>query len=163
MRILKSAMFLMVALVVLALLLVGYFFATARVSISAYQAEGHPATERADQFEKIKTELAQGSFIGTRFQTGELGTAEAYAFITYTLRLNNQCLVPVDMVEVQVVPDPNDVAQIGDVSVHSLDAKTQGDITATILTTRDSHSVRELIVTYYVWGVSFSIRETYGG
>ena len=156
-------MFLMVALVVLALLLVGYFFATARVSISAYRAEGSPATERSVQFEQIKTALAQGAFIGTRFQTGELGAVEEYAFITYTLRLNNQCLVPVDMVEVQVVPDPNDVAQLGDVSVHSLDAKTQGDITATILTTRDSHSVRELIVTYYVWGVSFSIRETYGG
>lgn len=163
MRILKAAMILMIALVVLALALVGYFFATAKVSIAAYKAEGIQASARADQFEQIKAQVEAGAFEGTLFQTGALGSADQYAFITYTLRLNNQCLVPVDMVEVQVVPDPGDVLQIGDLSVRSLDAKSQGDITATILTAKDSNSIRELIVTYYVWGVSFSIRETYGG
>ena len=163
MRILKAVMIVMIALVVLTLALVGYFFATAKVSIAAYNAQGVPATERADLFEQIKQQVAKKAFQGTLFQTGALGNADQYALITYTLRLSNQCLVPVDMIEVQVVPDPKDILQIGDLSVHSLDAKTQGDITATILTAKDSNSIREIIVTYYVWGVSFSIRETYGG
>ena len=162
-RILKWLMIFMIALVVLALLLVGYFYATAYVSIAAFKAEGISAAERADQFASIKAELNQNAFIGTRFSTAALGEAADYALITYTLRLSNQCLVPIDMVEVQVVPDPADIAQLGDLTVHSLDAKSQGDITATILTARDSNSIRELIVTYYVWGVSFTIRETYGG
>ena len=162
-RILKAAMIFMIALVVLSVALVGYFFATAKVSISAYSANGVQASAKAELFEQIKDAVQQNTFTGTLFQTGELGTADQYAFITYTLRLNNQCLVPVDMVEVQVVPDPNDVLQIGDTAVHAMDAKTQGDVSVTILTTKDSHSIRELIVTYYVWGVSFSIRETYGG
>jgi len=163
-RILKAAMIFMIAMVVLALAVVGYFFATAKVTIAAYKAEGMQATAHADQFEQIKTQVAQNAFHGTLFQTNiALGTADQYAFITYTLRLSNQCLVPVDMVEVQVVPDPGDLLQIGDLEVHSLDAKSQGDITATILTTKESNSIRELIVTYYVWGVSFTIRETYGG
>jgi len=156
-------MIVMIALVVLSLALVGYFFATAKVSIAAYKAEGIQATERADLFGQIKQQVAQNAFQGTLFQTGPLGEADQYALITYTLRLSNQCLVPVDMVEVQVVPDPKDVLQIGDLTVHSLEAKSQGDITATILTAKDSNSIREMIVTYYVWGVSFSIRETYGG
>lgn len=156
-------MFLMIALVVLTLLLVGYFYATARVSIVAYKVEGALATDRAEQFSQISTELTQGTFQGTVFNDAQLSGPENYAFITYTLRLSNQCLVPVDMVEAQVVPDPKDVLQLGDPTVRSLDAKTVGDITATILTARDSHAIRELIVTYYVWGVSFSIRETYGG
>ncbi|MEA5146468.1 MAG: hypothetical protein VB041_10585 [Candidatus Limiplasma sp.] len=67
------------------------------------------------------------------------------------------------MIEVQVVPNASDVLQIGDLSVRHLEAKSQGDVTATILTAKDSHTIRELIVTYYVWGISFSIRETYGG
>ena len=162
-RILKAAMIFMIALVVLSVALVGYFFATAKVSISAYSANGVQASAKAELFEQIKDAVQQNTFTGTLFQTGEMGTADQYAFITYTLRLNNQCLVPVDMVEVQVVPDPNDVLQIGDTAMHAMDAKTQGDVSATILTTKDSHSIRELIVTYYVWGVSFSIRETYGG
>lgn len=163
MRILKYVMILMIALVVLSLALVGYFFATAKVSIVQYSASGTPATEQQTLFDELKTKIAQKSFQGTQFQTAELGEAADYAFITYTLRLSNQCLVPIDMVEVQVVPDPADVLQLGDLNVHSLDAKSQGDITATLLTSKNSHSIRELIVTYYVWGVSFTIRETYGG
>ena len=163
MRILKWLMIFMIALVVLSLLLVGYFYATAYVSIAAFKAEGVSAAAQPDRFSEIKTALDQNAFIGTRFSTAPLGEAADYALITYTLRLSNQCLVPVDMVEVQVVPDPKDIAQIGDLTVHSLDAKSQGDITATILTAKDSNAIRELIVTYYVWGVSFSIRETYGG
>lgn len=163
MRLLKSAMIVMIALVVLAFALVGYFYATAKVTIAAYKAEGVSAGTRAEEFARIKEQVAQNAFMGTRFRTDPLGEADAYALITYTLRLNNQCLVPIDMVEVQVVPDPNDVLQLGDQAVHSLQAKSQGDITATLLTTKDSHAIRELIVTYYVWGVSFRIRETYGG
>ncbi len=156
-------MILMIALVVLALLLVGYFYATARVSITAYKAEGMAASENAALFAQTQEALAQGTFEGTVFNDAALGPMENYAWITYTLRLSNQCLVPVDMVEVQVVPDPQDVLQVGNEQVQSLDAKTIGDVKATILTAKDSHSIRELIVTYYVWGVSFSIRETYGG
>jgi hypothetical protein len=163
-RILKVLMILMIVLVVAALGAVGYFFATAKVTVAAYKAEGVPAAQQAALFEQLKTQVAQNEFQGTLFITGRtLGNAEDYAFITYTLRLSNQCLVPIDMVEVQVVPDDGDVLQTGDTAVHSLDAKSQGDITATLLTAVNSNSIRELIVTYYVWGVSFSIRQTYGG
>ena len=163
MRVLKSAMIVMIALVVLTLALVGYFFASAKVTIAAYNAGGGIATGNQALFDQIKAQVAKDAFIGTQFKKEPLGNAEDYAFITYTLRLSNQCLVPIDMIEVQVVPGTSDVLQIGDLAVHSLDAKTQGDITATILTAKDSHAIRELIVTYYVWGVSFTIRTTYGG
>ena len=163
MRILKYAMIFMIALVVLALLIVGYFFLTARVSIAAYKAEGVVATQQQALYDEIATQIQQDAFIGTRFSTAPLTTADQYALITYTLRLNNQCLVPIDLIEVQVVPNASDVLQIGDLSVRHLEAKSQGDVTATILTAKDSHTIRELIVTYYVWGISFSIRETYGG
>jgi hypothetical protein len=162
-RIFKSLMILLIALVVLAVLLVGYFYATAKVSITAYTAQGVAATERADLFSTIKSQMALDAFEGTLFQTGALSGAENYAFITYTVRISNQCLVPIDMVELQVVPGTTDVLQIGDLTVHSMDAKSIGDINATILTAKDSNSIRELIVTYYVWGVSFTLRETYGG
>ena len=162
MRLLKSAMILFIALLVLAILLVGYFFATANVSIAAFKATGITADTNAALFADLKSQIEQNALIGTQYKAETLGDASQYAFITYTLRLNNQCLIPIDMIEVQVVPKANDILQIGDLKVHSLDAKSQGDITATILTTKDSNSIRELIVTYYVWGVSYSIRETYG-
>ena len=52
-------MFLMIALVVLALLVVGYFYATARVSIAAYKAEGMAASENAALFAQAQEALAE--------------------------------------------------------------------------------------------------------
>lgn len=163
MRILKTAMYLMITLVVLALGVVGYFFATAKVTITAYDAKGAQATQNQALFDQLKNDVAQNTLRGTLFKTATLGNATDYAFITYTVRLSNQCLVPIDMVEIQVEPDPEDVLQIGDTAVYSLNARSVGDITATILTAKDKDAVREVIVSYYVWGVSFTIRQTIGG
>lgn len=162
-RILKAAAILVAVILVLTLGMVGYFYATARVSIAAWKAEGISAGAQSEAFESIKQQVRDKTFTGTLFQEQELGNAEDYAFITYTLRLNNQCLVPINMIEVRIVPGSDDVLQLSDLQVHSLNAKSQGEVTATILTRKDSHAIRELVVTYYVWGVSFTITDTYGG
>lgn len=163
MRLLKYIAIFLVILLVVTLVFVGYFFLTANVSIVAFKAQGVQASQAPEQFERIKAGLADKTFQGTVFGASTLGKAEDYALITYTIRLSNQCLVPIDMIEVQVVPEPTDIVQLGDFAVHSLGAKSQGDITATILVPKDSHTVRELVVTYYVWGVSFSLKEIYSG
>lgn len=161
MRALKFIAMLMAILLVLSLIFVGYFFLTANVSIVAFKAQGVQATEVTERFEGIRASVANRTFRGTYFSISPLEDAEKYALITYTLRISNDCLVPIDTIEVQVVPHPDDVLQLGDHAVYSLPPKSQGDITATILTLKGSHSVRELLVTYYVWGVSFTIQETY--
>ena len=161
MRALKYISIVMVIILVLSILLVGYFFLTASVSIVAFKAQGVQAADVPEQFEIIKASVENKTFRGTYFHNTPLEEADKYALITYTLRIGNDCLVPIDMIEVQVAPSPVDVLQLGDPVVHSISPKSQGDITATILTLKDSHSVRELLVTYYVWGVSFAIQETY--
>lgn len=163
MRALRYIAIFMVILVVFTLLLTGYFFLTASVSITAFDAKGVQAADVPEEFQRVKTSVEEETFMGTLFGPKEIGEAEDYVLITYTLRVSNQCLVSIDMIEVQVVPDPSDVLQLGDSAVHFLKAKTEGEVTATILAPKTSHAVRELIVTYYVWGVSFSIKETYGG
>ena len=163
MRFLKYFAIFMVILVLLTLLLVGYFYATASVSIIAYGAKGQACADQPIEFQRIKTSTEENTFIGTRFTDEPLGEAADYALITYTLRLSNQCLVPIDMIEIQVVPEATDSLQLGSEEVSSLNPKTQGDFTATILVPRDSHSVRRLIVTYYVWGMPFDIAAVYDG
>lgn len=148
---------------VLALLLVGYFFLTADVSIVAFRAQGVPTAQIPEQFEKIKASVTDKTFQGMVYGAEPIGSVEDYALVTYTVRLSNQCLVPIDMIELQVIPDPVDVLQLGDNQPHALGPKTEGDITASILTAKDSHTIRELVVTYYVWGVSFRVKETYTG
>ncbi len=163
MKALKAIAIIMVVLVVAAAGIIGYFYATATVRISAFKAEGAQAVNQAERFAAVKASVEKGGFIGTRFTDEVIGEADDYAFITYTVRLRNDCLAPIDTIELQITPVEGDVLQIGDLSVHSLAARSEGDLTATILTEKGNHSIRELVVTFYMWGVSFQIKETYGG
>ena len=155
-------MLFMIALLIVVLVVVGYFFFTAKVTVADCAIEGGSATLQPDLFQQIKQYKAMDAFQGTAFTDEAIGEAADYAFITYTLRLTNQCLIPIDMIEVQVIPKDGDVVQVGNYDAQSLEAKSSGSVNATIMTAKDNHSIRDVLITYYVWGVSFSIRYTCG-
>lgn len=163
MRGLKIAAIASVSLLAVMVLLVGYLFLTAEVRVTGVEVVGVSAAQDPAAFEALKNAVEEETFQGTLYQKPlEWKDPSEYVYLTYTLRIRNDCLVPIDMIEVQVVPQTTDILQIGDLSVKSLDAKSEGDLTAQILAPKDTHSVRELIVTYYVWGVSFNLKTTYG-
>ena len=54
-----------------------------------------------------------------------------------------------------------DILQLSDPDAHDLPARSGGAFTAAILTSREMHSIRELTLTYYLWGLPFSARVTY--
>ena len=64
--------------------------------------------------------------------------------------------------EIRVTPMTGDVLLLGDLEQHSLASRKSMDRTATVLTARKMHSVREAIVSWYVWGLPFSTRLTLG-
>ena len=154
MRGLKIAAIASVSLLVVMVLLVGYLFLTAEVRVTGVEVVGVSAAQDPAAFEALKNAVEEKPL--------EWKDPSEYVYLTYTLRIRNDCLVPIDMIEVQVVPQTTDILQIGDLSVKSLGAKSEGDLTVQILAPKDTHSVRELIVTYYVWGVSFNLKTTYG-
>ncbi len=158
----KYVAWFMVVLLVLAVAGVGYLYATAQVVAEALGAQAHEAQSQQPTFDDLKRRLENGTVMGTVFADGPLEDASEYAFVTYTVRLRNDSLISADMVEVQIVPTEKDVLQMGNTAVRSLAPRTKGDITATVLTRRDSDSMREIIVTYYIWGKAFSIKEVYG-
>ena len=124
---------------------------------TAVEASTQPAL-----FEELARQVENRQVLGTAFSSVPLGSVENYQFYTYTVRLRNNSFVTADMVEVQVTLMEGDVLQIGDDTARALSARSTGDITATILTDVNMHSVRELIVTYYMWGVPFSLKTAYG-
>ena len=163
MRGLKIAAIASVSLLLVMVLLVGYLFLTAEVRVTDVAVQGVSAAEDPAAFETLKNAVLEETFQGTLYQkplTWE--DASEYVYLTYTLRIRNYCLVPIDMIEAQVVPQATDILQTADLSVKSLGAKSEGDLTVQILAPKDAHPVRELIVTYYVWGVSFNLKTTYG-
>lgn len=148
-------------LLILSLIGVGALYLTANVTVEAVSVIAVEAATQPDLFAELKTQQQSGSVIGTSYTDSALGDAENYQFYTYTVRLKNSCFLTADMVEVQVTPMTGDVMQLGDTSAKALPARSTGDIQATILTDISMHAVRELNVTYYMWGIPFTLRTTY--
>ena len=163
MRALKFAAIAAFSLLLVMVVLVGYLFLTAEVQIVDISTQGISAANDPAEFEALKESIEQDTFYGTLYQKPlEWKDASEYVYLTYTLRIRNNCLVPIDMLEVQVVPQTGDILKLADLKVKSLDVKSEGDLTVQILAPKDTHPIREMIVTYYLWGVSGNVKTVYG-
>lgn len=158
----KYAAIVTVILLILSLIGVGALYLTANVTVEAVGVIAVEAATQPDLFATLQEQQRTGQVIGTSYTSDAIGSAENYQFYTYTVRLKNNCFLTADMVEVQVTPMTGDVMHLGDTTPKALPARSTGDIQATILTDVTMHSVRELNVTYYMWGIPFTLRTTYG-
>ena len=158
MKALKTIAIIFVAILVVMALLLGYLFLSAEVTIDVIGSQSMVAST-VPSFNALKDSIDEKTFIGTVYNvpTTWLDSSE-YAYITYQVSVNNGCLVPIEMIEVQVVPQPTDVVQLGNMQEYSLAPKTSGEVSASVLSHSLRTSARELIVSYYVWGVSFQQR-----
>lgn len=157
----KKVAILSVILLVACLIGVGALYLTANVVVEAVGVIAVEAETQPELFARLQEQQRTGHVIGTAYTSEAIGDASNYQFYTYTVRLRNNCFLTADMVEVQVTPMEGDVMQVGDTSAKALSAQSTGDIQATILTARGMHAVRELNVTYYMWGMPFSVRTAY--
>ena len=163
MRGLRFAAIASVSLLLVMLLLVGYLFLAAKVEVVEITATGYPVSNDSVAFDQLKTSIEDETFYGTLFQKpSEWKDPSEYIYLTYTLRLRNNCLVPLDMIEVQVIPQSDDILQLPDLKVKSLEVKSEGELSVQILIPKDTHPIREMIVTYYLWGVSGNVKTVYG-
>ena len=139
----------------------GYLYFTANVIVADISCVAADAADQAEVFQGLKSQIESETFIGTSFDTAGIGEAGAYQFYTYTVRLRNDTFVKAEVAEVQVTPMNGDVLQMAEPDLHSIPARGEGTVSATILTGKDMHNVRELMITYYLWGLPFSVRVTY--
>lgn len=150
-----------VVLLLIALLGVGAMYMTSNVTVIAQGVTALEAYRDYDLFTDLSAQVRAGAVVGTSFVAPqELSSAEDYVFYTYTFRLENNTTLPAEMIEVQITPMSGDILQIGSDQVLALPAHTIGDVTATILTSKDMHAIREANITYYIWGIPFTIRTT---
>lgn len=140
---------------------VGYMYMSANIFVEAVGVVSTDAPSQIILFEELREQLRLGAVVGTPFvSTQELSDAENYQFYTYTVRLRNECAVAADMVELQVTPMTGDILQIGSFADVKLPAKQTVDASATILTDANMHPIREVTITYYIWGVPFTMKTT---
>ena len=156
----KTAAILMLVVCLAALGGVGYLYLTASVTVEPVEVIATDAVTQVETWTQLKSGLADASFVGTLFSREPLTDPESEGFYTYTVRVTNRSFLPVELLELQVTPISGDYLQIGDLTAHDLSAGRSMDLSATILTGKQSHNVRELTVSYYIWGLPFFARLT---
>ena len=154
------------AVVLMALALIvggalGYalFHTDLRVVGSALQTL--PAADRPAEFDALRAAVAGQSLLGTVLRSGEMGPAENYRYYIYQLRLENQCLIPAEMVELQIAPLAEDVLFYGDTQETVIPAGETRDVYCVLLTQGAPHPVRDVFITYYLWGHPQEVKYTF--
>lgn len=122
-----------------------------------------PASERSAQFDALRAAVSRQSLLGTVLKSGEIGPAENYSYYIYTLRMKNNGLVPAEMVEMQLAPIAADVLFYGDTQETVIPPGQEKDVWCVLLTEGTPHPVRDLYVTYYLWGHPQEVKFTYDG
>lgn len=158
----KAAAVLLVILLVAALAGVGFLYFSSNLEVTFASVTATDPVTQLDAFNRLKSSLEDGTFVGTLYDTAPLSSPENYQFYTWTLRLENKSFLKADVIEVQITPMAGDVLRYGDAGENTLNARSTGSVSVTMLTSRSMHSVREAIVTWYVWGLPFSTRLTVG-
>lgn len=156
----KAFALILALLMVIGLLCAGWMFLTAGITVESVAVAATEAEAQQATFDLLKEQLADSRVLGTRFRPAELTDAEEYVFYTYTIQLKNSGFVTADMVELQVTPMPDDILQIGDTTIRSLAPGKNGSFSATILTERNTHSIREIGITFHIWGLPFTMKTT---
>ena len=158
----KAFAIILIVLVLAAVAAFGFLYLKATLDVRFVTCIATDGVTQAEYFDTLKASLSAGTFVGTRFTAGEPGTADQYQFLTYTVRIANHAFLPADVIEIRITPMQGDVLQLGDEARHSLVSGSETDLSATILTDRGMHSIREATVSYYFWGIPFTTTITLG-
>lgn len=153
----KLAVFLLLVLMA-SLLGSGYLYMTCGLGVKGVEVTATEAESYGELFDYLQHAMQLNAVTGTRFSSDIPGDVENYQFLTFTVELDNKAFIQADQVEIQVSPVAEDMLQLAEETRYSVDARSSGIVQATILTQANAHPVRELFITYYMWGIPMSIR-----
>ena len=112
-----------------------------------------PAQDAQEIFEATIAQLENETFTGRVFADTVGLSAEESTFLTYTVRLENKGLFPVEWVSLDIHPAQEDICQLDNYSANVLGSRMQGDIAATMLTRGDGTGTQcAYTVTCYTLG-----------
>jgi hypothetical protein len=153
----KYVAIVLVTLVVLALAAVGIFWRGAQLEIVDVSAEVRLASGEPTVYGQLLADLQDAAFDGAKLQEGELGAAGAYQFVTYSVRLRNNGLLPAEWIQLQIHTGEGDAVLYNEPRSFTLSPSASGNIARTVLMKADADVSRVASVTYYVYGHQFSI------
>lgn len=141
--------------------LIGYGLFNTSLSVIGQGFQKTPASQRSADFETLRQNVEKKSLLGTMLKNETLGDASRYSYYIYTLRIKNPGLVPAEMVELQIAPIEQDVLFYTDTVENVIPPGETRDIWCVLLTEGEPYAVRDIYITYYLWGHEHEVKFTY--
>lgn len=163
------------ALVLLALALLAggaalWGFARAQLDMRVENVQVLPAADYREEFDRLAGLLRSGAARGLVYDPALTGNAEDYVILQYTIEVSNRGFIGAEMLEAQIVPVKGDVMCYSQQEALGQDVNLSFDVPAGqtaryrcyLLTRKDLYGVRDIRMSYYIWGNPFFIKLTYG-
>lgn len=139
---------------------VGYLYMSTVIDVGTVEMVMYEAGTQEALFQDLKDQTAENRLFGTMFSENIPEQSDELVFLQYTVSLKNDTFLKAEEAEIQITPGNGDILQIGETQPVDIPAHETGYVRAVLLTQKDSSSIRELTVTYYIWGLPFSVRTT---
>jgi hypothetical protein len=166
----KTAAVILIVLVLIAGALLVYQLVNLTLSVTPVSAQVIPCNDQEPEFRRVQQAVDERALIGTVLQQAVPGNAGDYSFIIYSVKVKNNGFLPARMTEIQVSPLATDMLFYTDGSaqgvVPNITVPAGGSQTLRCVLLTQSiegmHAVRDIYVTYYIWGHPFTVKVTYG-
>ena len=158
----KKIAVILIILLLAAVGALGYLYMTSNILVRYDTCIATDAVTQTEYFNQLKTQISEGTFIGTLFEHTDPGDADQYQFLTYTVVLDNRARLDATTAEISVTPLKGDILQVGDPEERLVPAGETTALSVTIMTGKGMHNVREATVTWYIWGLPFTEKVTLG-
>ena len=157
-----------IALVIGGLTLWGFMNAQLEIKVESVQAL--PAEVFQAEYERLVPLIQTNAARGLVYDPNLSGNAGDYVILQYTLLVRNRGLVKAEMLEAQVVPVKGDVLCYSQQEAMGQDVNLSFEVPpgretryrCYLLTRKDLHAVRDLHVSYYIWGNAIFLMVKYG-
>lgn len=147
----------------------GYAHLNTRLELTPGSVQMTPANQLPQEFERWMKALSAGAQC-TVFDPNAAGNANDYGFMVYTLQIKNSGLIKAEMLELQLSPLRGDVLCFSPEASLRMNVNTgitlapgqETTMQLILLTKIDSPTMRDLKLSYYIWGHPFFIELSQG-
>ena len=130
------------------------------LTVTARSVRTVPASDMLSNYGAVSRAVRNGSLQGVVYHEDSLTDAAGCSFQFFTLTLENRGLLPAEMTELQLTPFQRDICAYLPRQEIVVPAGGRREATVTLLTADGSPAVRDVTVTYYLWGHLYRQRVT---
>lgn len=157
----KATAIILVLVCLAAFVGLGYLYMASSVVIEDVDLTICEADTQAALFDELSTQVASGCAAATVFSAEIPKTPDHCIFLQYSVKLRNSTFMTAEQIEVRISPTTGDYVQVGETLPTDIPSGSSGNVKAVLLSDREAKMVREITVSYYLWGIPFFVRTTY--